>query len=60
MSNPNATMNTTMISVETVVPEVVAVVRADEAVVPVAPVVVVAALGDHRYNESCVQTNFNS
>jgi len=57
MSNPNATMNTTMISVETVVHEVVVAVRADEVVAPVA---VVAALGDHRYNESCVQTNFNS
>ena len=56
MSNPNATMNTTMISVETVVHEVVVAVP----VAPVAPVVVVAALGDHRYNESCVQTNFNS
>lgn len=57
MSNQNTTMISVDIVAVTVVEARVAVVRTDEAVAPVA---VVAVLGDHRYNESCVQTNFNS
>ena len=54
MSNMNR-MNATMISVEpaTVVVDVAAVVA--EAVAPVEQ-----ARVNHKYNESCVQTNFRS
>ena len=57
MSTLNSTTNDTMISAETVV-HVVTVVAVLEALEVAA--LAVAARVDHKYNESCVHTNFKS